>query len=64
MQEITFFAGITDPNTLNLGRDIYALNSNVYEIDNDIIKSSAYKELTNITAYKDLYRLMMKLIPD
>ena len=49
---------------MNLGRDIYALNSNVYEINNDIIKSSAYRELTNITAYKDLYKLMMKVIPD
>lgn len=32
MQEITYFAGITNDDTLNLGRDIYAIESHVNEV--------------------------------
>ena len=29
MQEITFYAGITNYNTLNIGRDVYGIEYNI-----------------------------------
>ena len=34
MQEMTFFAGITNQETLNYGRDLYCIESNVNDTIN------------------------------